>query len=93
MVESRESRDVGVEETAAYPLLTHEYVSRLGVVVHQASDQIENGRWNHVSSKHLHQSGALRLRIERGSACSCESIDVGAGEEGYLSDQWGRAFQ
>ena len=87
VVESRESRDVGVEETAACPLLTHEYVSRLGVVVHQASDQIENGRWNHVSSKHLHQSGALQLRIERGSACSCESVDVGAGEEGYLSDQ------
>ncbi len=87
MVESHESRDIGVKETAAYPLLTHEYVSRLGVVVHQASDQIENGRWNHVSSKHLHQNGALRLQIERGSACSCESVDVGAGGEGYLSDQ------
>ena len=87
MVENRESRDVGVEETAAYPLLTHEYGSRLGVVVHQASDQIENGQWYHISSKHLHQNGALRLQIERGSACSCESVDDGAGGEGYLSDQ------
>ena len=86
-VESRESRGIGVVRTVAYPLLTHEYVSRLGVVVHQASDQIENGRWNHVSSKHLHQNGALRLQIERGSACSCESVDDGAGGEGYLSDQ------
>ena len=87
MVESRESRGIGVVRTVAYPLLTHEYVSRLGVVVHQASDQIENGRWYHISSKHLHQNGALRLQNELGSACSCESVDVGAGGEGYLSDQ------
>ena len=87
MVESRESRGIGVVRTVAYPLLTHEYVSRLGVVVHQASDQIGNGWRYHISSKHLHQNGALRLRNWLWSACSCESVDGGAGGEGYLSDQ------